>query len=410
MVDAFTPLLRLVLQETGGNENVWGFINNSSLIDLLDDAIAGREDVDVTLSDQTLMGMNGDDDPARAAILIVQGNPGTTREVIVPSTSKIYVVTNETSPGFDITIKTALGSGTVITPGTRSLVFVDSTADDVVPVSAPQATEDVQGIAEIATQAEVDAGTDDERIVTPLKLAAFPAVNTATEDIEGVAEIATQLETDNGVLDDKIVSPLKLEGRQSTTVLTGLARRATQTEVNDGTETDAFVTPETLENKPGALGSGRQGALAQRAMSRMQLNNGVDTAIIMDTEIYDTSTIGNGFFDLANPTRMTIPTGSGITYVRFSMGIAFESSNAGARQIQLRKNGGSGGVDPSMGGFIPAERDGSAIGDPYEMMMITPIIEVAETDYFEFFAENESGSSLIGGIAETMWFLMEVIE
>lgn len=37
--------------------------------------------------------------------------------------------------------------------------------------SAPAATETTAGIAEIATQAETDNGTDDERIVTPLKLA-----------------------------------------------------------------------------------------------------------------------------------------------------------------------------------------------------------------------------------------------
>jgi len=36
--------------------------------------------------------------------------------------------------------------------------------------SAPSASETTAGIAEIATQAETDAGTDDARIVTPLKL------------------------------------------------------------------------------------------------------------------------------------------------------------------------------------------------------------------------------------------------
>jgi hypothetical protein len=37
-----------------------------------------------------------------------------------------------------------------------------------------QATESATGIAEIATQAEVDAGLDDERFITPLKLANYP--------------------------------------------------------------------------------------------------------------------------------------------------------------------------------------------------------------------------------------------
>ncbi|WP_374414207.1 hypothetical protein [Novosphingobium colocasiae] len=36
----------------------------------------------------------------------------------------------------------------------------------------PPTTETTQGVAELATQAEVNAGTDDQRIVTPLKLAA----------------------------------------------------------------------------------------------------------------------------------------------------------------------------------------------------------------------------------------------
>lgn len=39
--------------------------------------------------------------------------------------------------------------------------------------SAPAASETTAGIAELATQAEVDAGTDDLRIVTPLKLATW---------------------------------------------------------------------------------------------------------------------------------------------------------------------------------------------------------------------------------------------
>lgn len=38
---------------------------------------------------------------------------------------------------------------------------------------APAATETTAGIAEVATQAETDAGTDDARFVTPLKLATY---------------------------------------------------------------------------------------------------------------------------------------------------------------------------------------------------------------------------------------------
>ncbi len=37
-------------------------------------------------------------------------------------------------------------------------------------ITIPDADETTKGIAEVSTQAEVDAGTDDERIITPLKL------------------------------------------------------------------------------------------------------------------------------------------------------------------------------------------------------------------------------------------------
>ena len=43
-----------------------------------------------------------------------------------------------------------------------------------------QATEAIVGIAEIATQVETDAGTDDQRIVTPLKLASYSGLGIAS--------------------------------------------------------------------------------------------------------------------------------------------------------------------------------------------------------------------------------------
>ena len=49
-----------------------------------------------------------------------------------------------------------------------------------VATAIPAASETAQGIAELATQAEVDAGTDDTRIVTPLKLATRYVSKTST--------------------------------------------------------------------------------------------------------------------------------------------------------------------------------------------------------------------------------------
>lgn len=51
--------------------------------------------------------------------------------------------------------------------GTNNIIWTSFQA------SAPSASETTAGIAELATQAETDAGTDDLRIVTPLKLATW---------------------------------------------------------------------------------------------------------------------------------------------------------------------------------------------------------------------------------------------
>ena len=57
---------------------------------------------------------------------------------------------------------------------TITIYFLDGTSIyDTFTVVNNQATETTLGVAEIATQAETNAGTDDERIVTPLKLKAL---------------------------------------------------------------------------------------------------------------------------------------------------------------------------------------------------------------------------------------------
>jgi hypothetical protein len=103
--------------------------------------------------------------------------------------------------------------------------------------SVPDASETVKGIAEIATQAETDAGVDDSRIVTPKKLANWSGLNIpdASETVKGIAEIATQAETDTGTDDARIVTSLKLAN------WTGRVRKASFN-VGDGVNTVIDVT------------------------------------------------------------------------------------------------------------------------------------------------------------------------
>lgn len=124
----------------------------------------------------------------------------------------------------------------------------DDAANDQTDVTIPGGTTDaasetVAGIAEIATQAEVNAGTDNTRIVSPQGLAG----RTATETRSGILEVATQTETNTGTDDATIVTPAKLAGRTSTETRTGVIELATQAETNTGTDDTRAVTPLKLK-------------------------------------------------------------------------------------------------------------------------------------------------------------------
>jgi len=77
----------------------------------------------------------------------------------------------------DITNGNTVGSRTV-NIGDALVALVDNPGNTdsnwlIMESNRDQATEDVKGVAEIATQAETDAGVNDETIVTPLKLTTF---------------------------------------------------------------------------------------------------------------------------------------------------------------------------------------------------------------------------------------------
>jgi hypothetical protein len=124
-----------------------------------------------------------------------------------------------------------------------------------------QATETAVGVAELATTAEVTTGTDDLRIITPLKLAQRLAgftVVPASETVAGIAEIATTAETNTGTDDSRIITPAKLSAYvashapappSATESIAGIAEIATQAEANAGTDDLRFITALKLNNR-----------------------------------------------------------------------------------------------------------------------------------------------------------------
>ncbi|MGI9278200.1 MAG: tail fiber protein [Endozoicomonas sp.] len=92
-----------------------------------------------------------------------------------------------------------------------------------VSIFMPQATEALLGGAEIATQSEVNTGTDHTRFVTPktLKSRLSSFVRNATETVKGFLEIATQSEVNAGTDHTRAVTPKTLKSRLMSFTMTG---------------------------------------------------------------------------------------------------------------------------------------------------------------------------------------------
>lgn len=134
MSSSYTALLGLVLPTTGELTNTWGTTVNSSLTQLVEDAIAGSVSQSVTSADWTLTTTAGGvANQARLAILIATGAPGTTRYIYAPQLSKTYVVVNNCTDQSVVYIRGGTSSsyttGVAINAQSSSLVAWDSTAN-----------------------------------------------------------------------------------------------------------------------------------------------------------------------------------------------------------------------------------------------------------------------------------------
>lgn len=139
-------------------------------------------------------------------------------------------------------------------------------------LSARTASDARTGLVELATSAETTAGTDTARAVTPAGVksaidarlataaetqagtsstkAVTPAglaAKTASETAAGIVELATSSETQTGTDAARAVTPAGLSARTATTGRTGLVELATTGEATAGTDSSRAVTPEGVK-------------------------------------------------------------------------------------------------------------------------------------------------------------------
>jgi hypothetical protein len=131
----YSTNLKIELIPLGEQSGTWGNTNNTNLGTALEQAIVGygnpnfTSDADLTI---TLTDSNASQTARSYALNVTSSGVLTaTRNLIVPTIQKPYLIYNNTSGSQSITVKTSAGTGVTVASGTYMLVYVDGT--NVVP-------------------------------------------------------------------------------------------------------------------------------------------------------------------------------------------------------------------------------------------------------------------------------------
>jgi len=125
MASTFSPSLRIELIGNGDQSGTWGTTTNNNLGTLIEQGITGVQSIVMVNANYTLSNFNGVSDEARNAVLVVTGSNGAIRQIICPLVNKTYIVTNNTTGGFAITIGGSTGSTVSIPNGVTAQVYCD---------------------------------------------------------------------------------------------------------------------------------------------------------------------------------------------------------------------------------------------------------------------------------------------
>ena len=130
----YTTNLALGQPVTGTESGTWGDDVNNTVTSYLDIAIAGGLAITVTTADVTLtitqgtsVATNIGSTTAQYAILNVSGAMTAARNLIVPSSSRIYLINNNTTGGFALTVKGSATTGVTLVNGEKAHVFWNGT-------------------------------------------------------------------------------------------------------------------------------------------------------------------------------------------------------------------------------------------------------------------------------------------
>jgi len=139
MPSSYSNLLGIELIANGEQSGNWGNTTTNTLGTLIEQAIAGYSNVTASGASYNLVNTPaGTAYESRSMALNIQGTLSVACNIICPSTSKLYVVRNDTAGAQSIIFRTAAGSGITIANGATAIVLCNGT-DVIDPFSSKQA-------------------------------------------------------------------------------------------------------------------------------------------------------------------------------------------------------------------------------------------------------------------------------
>jgi hypothetical protein len=128
----YSSNLKIELMTTGENSGTWGDVTNTNLGTALEQAVIGLGNPDYTSDANLTISITNSNASQAARCLVLNvtsvfGSLTQTRELVVPTIQKQYIVQNNTTGGQSITVKTSAGTGITVPNGRKAHLYVNGT-------------------------------------------------------------------------------------------------------------------------------------------------------------------------------------------------------------------------------------------------------------------------------------------
>lgn len=123
MADSASTELKIRLMEDGVTSSWGDKVDNN--MQIIEHALTGSATASLAGGDWTLSDADYTEDEGKASILIATGSLGANRNIVIPNKKKYWIVKNDTTGSYTVTVKTASGTGKTVTQSTVATFWCD---------------------------------------------------------------------------------------------------------------------------------------------------------------------------------------------------------------------------------------------------------------------------------------------